>query len=171
MAAIFAFRCSSCSEIHEGSPSFGYDSPLYYAQLSDAEKQSIATLSADFCTISQGNATDYFVRAVLEIPIEGVSDPFLWGVWVSLSEKNFNHYRETLKDPDESHCYFGWFSNRLPYYPDTLNLKTSVHPRKGLRPFLELDPEQRHHPLVDDFYNQLSIAKAQEIVERITHRR
>ncbi|HAS8215020.1 TPA: DUF2199 domain-containing protein, partial [Vibrio vulnificus] len=27
MSSIFAFKCSSCEEIHEGSPSFGFRAP------------------------------------------------------------------------------------------------------------------------------------------------
>src|SRR5262249_24619929 len=34
--------------------------------------------------------------------------------------------------------YFGWLSTRLPFYPDTLLLKTHVHLRtKKLRPYIE----------------------------------
>jgi hypothetical protein len=43
-----------------------------------------------------------FVRACLEIPIHGVSEPFLWGVWVSLSQKNFDRYVTTYDHPDRS---------------------------------------------------------------------
>ena len=41
---------------------------------------------------------------------------------------------------------FGWFSSRLPGYPDTLSLKCMVHPRDdGMRPAIEL--EDSDHPL------------------------
>jgi len=41
---------------------------------------------------------------------------------------------------------FGWLSTNLPPYPQTVNLKTSVHLRNdGLRPFIELEPTD--HPL------------------------
>ena len=30
MAAIFAFKCRKCDELHEGSPSFAFDAPATY---------------------------------------------------------------------------------------------------------------------------------------------
>jgi hypothetical protein len=41
---------------------------------------------------------------------------------------------------------FGWFSNQVPGYPDTLNLKCDVSPRDdGMRPLITLEPTD--HPL------------------------
>lgn len=33
MAGIFAFRCASCGELHEGSPSFAFAHPWHYGTL------------------------------------------------------------------------------------------------------------------------------------------
>jgi len=38
MAAIFAFKCSCCGRIHEGSPSYGFKAPDHYACLSEEQK-------------------------------------------------------------------------------------------------------------------------------------
>src|SRR5262245_35105893 len=108
MAAIFAFRCSCCGKVHEGSPSFGFNAPDQYASLSDEQKERMGTLTEDFCTITHEEGTDRFIRAVLEIPIHGVEEPFLWSVWVSLSEKSFNRYKETYDAPVEGEGFFGW---------------------------------------------------------------
>jgi hypothetical protein len=168
MAAIFAFKCSCCGEVHEGSPSFGYRAPTYYDHLSQTEKNSIATLSSDLCKIESAEVTDHFVRAALEIPIHGVAEPFLWGIWVSLSEESFKRYTHTWGEHDEADSYFGWFSNRLPYYPDTINLKTHVRPRRdGLRPYIEL--QECDHPLAIHFHRGLSVEQAQEIAEAVMH--
>jgi len=106
---------------------------------------------------------------LLEIPIHRHREPFRWGVWVSLSQENFQRYLDTWDDPDESDCYFGWFSNRLPFYPDSLSLKTQVHPRKnGVRPYIEL--ESKDHSLSIDFHNGISVVRAQEIAEYVMHR-
>lgn len=168
MAAIFAFTCSCCGQRHEGSPSFGYNAPIYYDQLSGAEKQSIAELSGDLCKIEHPEGTDYFARVVLELPIHGVSDPFLWGVWVSLSRESFERYTATWGFHDESDSYFGWFSNRLPYYPDTVSLKANVRPRNdGGRPVIELQPSE--HPLAIHFHEGLTVQEAQQIAEAVMH--
>jgi len=168
MAAIFAYTCSSCGQRHEGSPSFGYKAPIHYEQLSGEDRQSIATLGDDLCQIDHPEGTDFFARVVLELPIRGVAEPFLWGVWVSLSHESFKKYTSTWGEHDESDSYFGWFSNRLPYYPDTVNLKANVRPRNGgARPTLELQPSD--HPLAIHFRSGMSILEAQRIAEVAMH--
>jgi hypothetical protein len=167
VAAIFAFKCGKCSKIHEGSPSFSYDAPWRYLGLSTEEKAA-AELKSDTCVIRHDDGVDRFIRVVLEIPIHGVDEPFMWGVWVSLSEKSFARYLETWNEPDESDAYFGWFCSRLPYYEDTINLKAQVRPRRGgLRPYLEL--ERNGHLLAEHLFAGISIEHAQEIAEMMMH--
>ena len=141
---------------------------MHYEQLSDTEKRSIGKLTDDLCEIAHTDNTDYFARAVLELPIHGVEDPFVWGVWVSLSQKSFEKYTSTWGEHEDSDSYFGWFSNRLPFYPDTINLKTNVRPRNGgLRPLIELQPS--NHPLAVHFQNGMTIQEAQQIAEAAMH--
>jgi hypothetical protein len=111
----------------------------------------------------------YFIRVCLEVPICGVSDPFLWGVWVSLSRKIFDRYVESYDAPDTTDQYFGFFCNYIPVYQNTYALKTEVHPRDGNnRPFIVL--EETDHPLSVDFRCGITIQKAQEIAEQVMHR-
>jgi len=167
MTAIFAFKCHTCGEIHEGSPSFSFEAPWHYAGLTDDQKKRVQ-LTEDLCEIAHDQGVDRFVRTVLEIPIHGVAEPFVWGVWVSLSEQSYRRYLETWDEPDEQDAWFGWFSNRLPYYPDTINLKTRVRPRTGgNRPYLEL--ERSGHPLAEHQMGGLSVMLAQEIAEHAAH--
>jgi hypothetical protein len=168
MAAIFAFKCSSCDEIHEGSPSIAFRAPDPYLEQTK-EVQEAGELGTDLCWYDDEDGRHYFVRACLEIPIHGVDEPFTWGVWVSLSEKSFNRYVETYDDPDTTDSYFGWFCNYLPYYKETYALKTQVRPRAHqIRPYLEL--EKTDHPLSIDFYQGISIERAQEIASEAIHR-
>jgi len=168
VAAIFAFKCKTCGGIHEGSPSFSYPHPLPYHLLNEEQKRQ-ARLTSDLCRMSNENGTHRFVRVVLEIPIHGIEEPFMWGVWASLSEQNFKRYLDSWDDPDENDSYFGWFCNRLPYYPDTMSLKTQVRPRRGgLRPYLEL--ERNGHLLAEHLYEGITVQQAQEIAEVAQHR-
>lgn len=168
MAGIFSFKCTSCDKIHEGSPSFGFKAPDPYLEQSKAV-QDAGELTEDTCKYRDEDGEHYFIRVCLEVPIHGVSEPFLWGVWVSLSQRNFNRYIETFDSPDTNDCYFGWLCNYLPYYPNTYALKTQVHPCAGnIRPYIEL--EKTGHPLAIDFHQDISIQKAQEIAEQIMHR-
>src|SRR5690348_16292323 len=89
MAGVFAYTCTCCGKRHEGSPSFGFDAPHQYASLSAEQKLAMGELSSDLCTITHNGEVDRFIRTVLEIPIVGAQDPFMWGVWVSLSDKSY----------------------------------------------------------------------------------
>ncbi|QBK03742.1 DUF2199 domain-containing protein [Hylemonella gracilis] len=171
MAAIFAFKCSCCDEIHEGSPSFGFKAPDQYTSLSEDQKSQMAVLSEDFCTITHSEGTDRFIRAVLEISILGVEQPFLWGVWVSLSEKSFNRYKDTYNEPVIGESLFGWVCNTIRFYP-------YAHPRPAdvviqgarSRPLVVLHRgEPEDDPLVIDQVQGISVAKAQELAERALH--
>jgi hypothetical protein len=168
MAAIFSFKCSSCGKIHEGSPSIGFRAPDPYLEQTK-QIQDAGTLSSDLCRYKDEDGEHFFVRACLEIPIHGVSDPFLWGIWVSLSKKNYDRYVETYDAPDTSDDYFGWLCNYLPYYEKTYALKTQVRPRAdGHRPYVVL--EKTDHRLSIDFHEGITVERAQEIAEAAMHR-
>ena len=171
MAAIFAFKCSCCGKVHEGSPSFGFQAPDQYASLSEEQKAEMGTLTKDLCTIAHGEGTDRFIRAVLEVPIHGVEEPFLWGVWVSLSEKSFARYVKTYDQPVVGEGFFGWVCNRIAPYPYDHSRPSDVvvQPARD-RPKVLLhrgDPED--DPLVIDQVQGISIARAQELAERALH--
>lgn len=171
MAAIFAFKCSCCGDIHEGSPSIAFRAPDHYASLSDEQKASIGELSSDFCTITHDDGTDYFVRAVLEVPIHGIEEPFLWGIWVSLSQKSFERYYETYEAPVEGEGFFGWVCNDISVYPYASYRPADVVVQLGgQRPKVILhtgDPEDDQ--LVMDQTEGISVARAQELAEKAMH--
>ncbi len=171
MAAIFAFTCSCCGKIHEGSPSFGFKVPDHYARLTEEQKSSVGQISSDLCTITRDEGTDYFIRAVLEVPIHGVSEPFMWGLWVSLSEKSFRRYVATYDNPVEGDGFFGWVCNKVPWYPPAGSLATDVRVQlNGDRPLLVLHHGSANdHPLIVDQRNGISVVKAQEIAEFLQH--
>lgn len=173
MAGIFAYTCECCDEIHEGSPSFGFNAPDQYASLTDEQKARHGWLSDGLCKITVEQHTDFFIRAILEVPIHGVSEPFIWGVWVSASQKSYEHYVETLDAPIEGDGFFGWVSNAIPWYPAAGHLATDVCVQtNGERPLLRLhsgSPDD--HPLILDQTNGITQARAQEIAEFVMHGR
>jgi len=171
MAAIFSFICTCCGDIHEGSPSIGYQMPDQYACLSNEQREDMGKIDNDFCTITHEKSIDYFIRAVLEVPIHGVEEPFLWGVWVSLSEKSFRRYVETYDSPVDGDGFFGWVSNSIPAYPYERSRPADVVIQiEGQRPKVMLhkgDPED--DPLVIDQIHGISVSRAQQIAERVFH--
>jgi hypothetical protein len=147
--------------------SFGADAPYWYDVVAPEGRERRAELSSDQCVI---DGEHYFVRGALEIPVIDGDESFTWGVWVSLSQKNFERMSELweMSGRESEPPYFGWLSTALPCYPDTLNLKTHVHTRPvGERPLIELEPTE--HPLAVEQRNGISMARVKEIVECVLH--
>jgi hypothetical protein len=141
--------CRSCGKVHRGLFDLAFEHPVQWQEIKDASsssEQERSVLLEDICVV---NSHDYFVRGVLEIPIIGFpNERFGYGIWSSLSKNNFDYYMENSdKDLDGTEeGWFGWFSNHLQGYPDTVNLKCKVVPRSGrLRPLIYLEPTE--HPL------------------------
>ena len=160
-----SFICATCGERHDGVPGLSFDSPVYYRRPSPDEPGVPGHLTADTCTMGE----DCFVRGCLEIPVHGGREPFVWGVWVSLSKVNFDRYVATLGRPSPAEGpYFGWLSNSVPGYPETLNLKTHVRFREDmLRPTIELEPTD--HPLAVHQRDGISPDALRAIVEAGLH--
>jgi hypothetical protein len=166
------WTCSVCGAIHEGIPlDWGFGEPAYW---DDERDGANGFLNADVCVVpSTDGTTDYFVRGVIEIPIVdgGTEDEsFGIGAWVSLSERNFTWYIDN-PDADEraqGQPWFGWLSNRIPVYPETLGLKTNVYLRgKEWRPHIRLQPTE--HPLALDQQRGITIVQARELSARWLH--
>ena len=147
-----SWTCSSCGVSHGGLPDLVCGKPEPWPDgeekvANSAVRRSEHFLSDDFCVLE---GEHFFVRCVLEIPIVGgEGERFAFGVWSSLSRANFRRYVDSFDEGDQEGLgpWFGWFSNRLKGYPDTLFLRCQVHPRGGgRRPWIELD--ELDHPLV-----------------------
>src|SRR5688572_11512974 len=100
------FKCSKCGEIHEEWPALAFNSPIHYDQLSEEDKNNIAKLSDDFCTIEHEEQTDRFIRVILKQKVNDHCENLEYGVWVSLSEKNFQEHYETFKNHGVPKTYF-----------------------------------------------------------------
>lgn len=113
----------------------------------------------------------FFVRARLVLPITDSADEFDWGVWVSLSEANFDRMSQLWSSDERVHeppC-FGWLATELPLYrPSTLNLRTNLHSKPvGVRPTVELEPTD--HPLAVEQRIGITLARVRAIAEQLLH--
>lgn len=162
------WTCSNCGKTHTGLvEGYGFEAPWTYYTVSSEERERRCSLSEDYCVIDD---RDYFVRGCLEIPIIGEQEPFIWGVWASLSRENFHRERRLAQDPKrvEEPPYFGWLTTRIRIYPDTSSLKTHVHSRQvGMRPFIELQPTD--HPLAIEQRTGITLERVREIGELMEH--
>ncbi|MGB6487706.1 MAG: DUF2199 domain-containing protein [Steroidobacteraceae bacterium] len=168
------WACSSCSETHRGTFDLGSAKPDLWQGPEDRLPNSMVASSAnclteDFCVL---DGEHYFIRCVLRLPLVGApsGEYFAFGVWSSLSKKNFTVYTETFDggEQEERGPWFGWFSNRLKGYPDTLNLKCQVHPQAAReRPWIEL--ENTEHPLARDAFEGITYERLLEIYAAYGH--
>ena len=129
MNSIEGFYCARCGEYHQGIPmSFGFEAPAYWSSDPGEQDGEANVLTEDLCIIDNQY---FFILGALEIPVLDAPEPFVWGVWVSLSEKNFQRTVDLWKveGREQEPPNFGWLSSSLPGYPETLNLKTNVHTR------------------------------------------
>jgi hypothetical protein len=163
------YICGTCGKYHAELPmDFAADTPNAYLAIPAEERKARCFLTSDVCVI---DAKEFFIRGCLEIPVTDGPRPFVWGVWVSLSEKSFKRVLE-LWDYDgreQEPPYFGWLCTRLPLYADTALLKTHVHLRPmNKRPFIELQPTD--HPLAVEQRRGIKMARVREIAAALLHR-
>ncbi|WP_161973724.1 DUF2199 domain-containing protein [Hwanghaeella grinnelliae] len=172
----FEFRCSGCGKMHRGSPSISYPRPIQYYWIPEDERTQRIKDSDDFCIISHTSGTeedlDFFIRGTLEIPIHGVDDPFIWGVWVSQSEANFERYLKTYDSDQTGLGSFGWLTVTMPYYnqsepgEELANVECNVE-WGAARPKIYV--REYDHPLFFDQQNGLPWDKAVEIAQLALH--
>lgn len=161
------WTCANCKELHQGIFDLASFKPDYWQGAEEYQPNSTVLdnthfLSEDLCVI---NGTHHFIRCVLELPIIGQpGERFAYGVWSSLSVKSFNEYLSFFDTGEHEGFgpWFGWFSNRLKGYPDTINMKCRVHPLANRqRPKIELEPID--HPLVKETTDGITIDRLIEI--------
>ncbi|MCA5005239.1 DUF2199 domain-containing protein [Sphingobacterium bovistauri] len=161
------YTCTKCGKIHEDLPSIGFSEPFYYQILNEEDKENGALINEDLCRIEHEDQTDYFIYAVLQIPIQNHDETLDYGVWVSVSEKSFKDYFLQIEnDEPEENTYFGMISNWIgDYETDTKGLHMDVETQLGkIRPLLT--PHESMHPLVLDWKNGITYEEAQRRISK-----
>lgn len=164
-----SWTCRCCGKQFSTLPlSFASAAPDPWFAIPEAERNKRALLGSDQCVIDD---RQFFIRGCLEIPVLGLSEPFDWGVWVSLSQSNFERVGELWEiDVRENEpAFFGWLCTGLSVYPQTFGLKTKVHLRNsGRRPFIEVEPTA--HPLAQEQRGGMTLQRVEEIAAALLPR-
>jgi hypothetical protein len=158
----FGFRCRTCGEWHTDLPAFEVPAPMHLMIIPEAERSARCVVDTDACVIDDA---EFYVRALLELPIAGFDQSFVWMVWVTLSRASFETFVATFEDRRRSQVgpFFAWFDSSLPFYPETRGLKASLHLRDDFRrPLVELEPTD--HPLSREQHEGLTVERVVEIV-------
>ena len=138
-----SWACTSCGEQHQGMFAIGACAPDYWPNAGDFENNDALSmdgdfLSEDFCVLG---GEDFFVRCVFEIPVLGMDEKFGFGVWSTLSRDNFQLYVDQFNEtsPHDQSPWFGYFSNSLRGFEETVPEPCEVHPQPNRqRPVLIL---------------------------------
>lgn len=168
MTETIKYTCSCCGKEHESWPALAYLSPTNYNSLSDDDKKNITQLDTDFCIITHSDQTDKFIRCTLVQKVIDHCEDLEYGLWVSLSEKSFQDYKDNFTNENHETKYFGWLSNDLPDYDFSgASIPTTVFTKTGNdRP--EIVPHQDFdHPFVNDYYNGITKTEAERRINEM----
>lgn len=100
------FICRCCGERHDGLPfNYGVDAPAYWSP--EMEHDELSELASDACVIG---GEHFFIRGNIQILVHDADQDFEWGVWVSLSEANFDRTTDLWNQPgrESEPPMFGW---------------------------------------------------------------
>jgi hypothetical protein len=165
----YAWTCACCGRQFNTLPlDFAIKAPHNWFGIPDEERANRVKLTSDICIIDD---EERYVRGCLEIPVHGLADAFVYGVWVSISERSLLRIRELwdAEVRDDEPPLFGWLCNNIAIYGETLHLKTNLHLRNGgSRPLIELEPTD--HPLAVEQRTGITVARVQEIIAALSHR-
>ncbi|HVO32185.1 MAG TPA: DUF2199 domain-containing protein, partial [bacterium] len=103
-------------------------------------------------------------------PVKGLDRPFVWTVWVALSEEDFERAVDLWQEPSRvtEPPYAATLATRIPIYPETLELQTRVYTREvGKRPRVVI--ESASHPLAKEQREGITLARVREIAEALLH--
>lgn len=161
------YRCSQCGQFHDDWPALGFISPTHYNELEADKQNSQASLDTDFCVINDEDDTDRFIRVSLHQKVVDHHLPLDYGLWVSLSEKSFEDYRDNYHNENHITVYFGWLCNNIPPYESTLSIPVDVHTKPGNdRP--QIIPHYDHdHPFVRDYHEGINREEAERRIHEM----
>ncbi len=161
----FTYTCSVCGQPHVGLPTFAWDWPIEAVYVPVADWPARVVLTSETCVVDN---SAYFLRGCVEIPIRGLAQPIVWGMWPRISGEQFRDYAAGLEARSlrEGVTIPGKLGSVPPMYPDA-EMEVLVHVRPiGVRPLIELLGD---HPFAADQRVGITQEHAQSIAEQLLH--
>lgn len=161
------FGCRVCGERHVLPIKYSVKAPLAVMAIPRDEWNERVVITPDQCVI---DGRDFYLRGRILVPVIGLEEPFVWGVWAEVSPKSFLRTHELWSTPGRENepPFPGWLNTELPLYGDTINLEVNVQTQVvGWRPqFTVVDQE---HPLAVEQREGITLERVEEIAERMLH--
>jgi hypothetical protein len=162
------FACNVCGERHEVLPlSYSVKAPLAVTAMPVEELERRVVITPDQCVI---DGKDFYLRGRILVPILGLDEPFIWGVWAEVSPKNFIRTNDlwTVIGRETEPAFPGWLNTELFLFGDTINLEVSVQTQiVGRRPHFSV--VDQNHPLAREQRNGITLRRIEEIAETVLH--
>jgi hypothetical protein len=160
------WRCRTCDKPHHEMFNLDAFAPWHWGDPIDPEPNGALRmdgyfLSEDFCVIA---GEHFFVRGVMDIPVEGSAQPFGIGCWSTLSRANFETYVDGFdgEDAEADHPWTGWLSLSMEPFPPAINEPCWVTPRSGRRrPAISMINQE--HPLAAAQRDGIGVERLLEI--------
>jgi hypothetical protein len=164
-----SFTCDLCGEKHAGETRdirMGLPQPIYL--LDEEDRRSRAYVEEDFAVLQSQKGDRCFVRALLELPIDGEDGYFGYGAWVEVSEVDAAELGELWDDEEGERVgpFSGTLANELSPYAFTEGLAVRIRLRDvQLLPLVEL--EDGEHELVRAQRNGISPHRAHQLAATV----
>ncbi|MEL6765554.1 MAG: DUF2199 domain-containing protein [Pseudomonadota bacterium] len=167
----WSYTCACCGERKEGVPELSCIGPDLWASRDRVEGVREVDKDSDFCVLDVDGERHFYIRVLLPIPLPFAAradDHWCFGVWTTLSERNFEAYRAGFRSGEaEPGPMTGWLSNTLPTYPAGQIALIIVPQRGNRRPYAFLNETHAEHPLFVDQRDGWSEAQLAEKLSTI----
>ena len=136
--------------------------------LDEAERERRAEVGDDSAVLRGPGGDRFFVRSLLELPIEGEEGYFGYGAWIEVTRSDFEALGELWHDDEgwRSTPFAGALANELAPYEGTEGLPVAIRLREvSLLPLVELD--EADHELVRAQRDGISPHRAHELAATV----
>jgi hypothetical protein len=143
-------RCATCGEEHEllaMEPSYAW--PDAYYEVPKKQRKYLTNFSKDDGRIRNADDTErrHFLRVLLSVPIHGEEHDVAWGLWVEVSDADWERAYDLWDDPKQGDepPFPARLANALRGYEGTVGLPGRVRlTSPTTAPLFEFDPEVDH---------------------------
>lgn len=164
-----AFTCTVCGVTHAGETRdirLGLPEPIL--RVDEEDRDRCAWVGEDSAVLRDGESERFFVRALLELPIDGEDGYFGYGTWIEVDSARFEALGELWHDEDgwRAEPFAGTLANELHPYAFTEGLPVRIRLRDvRLLPLVELDDND--HELVRAQRHGISPHRAHQLAATV----
>src|SRR5262245_50063464 len=99
-------RCPKCGELHDLSdmePSYDYPDAYLAVPASERDARTFLSSGLDACAVFhlEAQSAEHYLRVLMPVPVRGDAQPCNWGVWVKVSQQDFERTMELWSSPDQ----------------------------------------------------------------------